>query len=132
MEYLSQLIDLRREWEEIKISGKEYAKVINEDKERRNKKREEILGYREKIIKSRLTAEDKERNLKEIGENLEYLEPNPNSCPQNYLKGLIGNELLAGCAIGVVLTILGMKGAERFKNYLTETLSEDISKKLGN
>jgi|GEM_PF-5526522 len=128
MDYLLQLIELKKEWEKIKISGNEYAKVINENYEKRNKKIEEILKYRDKVINSELMSEDKERYLKEIRENLEYLDSKSNS--QNFLNILNCNDFLAGLFVGGILILLLTKGMEWIKNYMVERISENVSKKL--
>jgi hypothetical protein len=124
MDYLLQLIELKKEWEKIKISGKEYAKVINDDYEKKNKKIEEILKYRDKVINSELTSEDKERYLKEISENLEYL--NSKSNFQNYLNLLNNNGFLPGLIVGGILVLLLSKGIEWMENYIVENVSRKI------
>jgi hypothetical protein len=124
MDYLLQLIELKKEWEKIKISGKEYAKVINDDYEKKNKKIEEILKYRDKVINSELTSEDKERYLKEISENLEYL--NSKSNFQNYLNLLNNNGFLPGLIVGGILVLLLSNGIEWMENYIVENVSRKI------
>lgn len=117
MSYLEQIISLENEWEDIKLSGEEYARVMNENPERKQKKKKEILSYREKIVNSGLASEEKERRLKEIRENFGYLNSNGQD-----------NEFFKGILFGVLFTVLGIYGIDRLKNYLKEELSENILK----
>jgi len=119
MSYLEEIISLENEWEDIRVSGEEYARIINENPERKEKKKKEILTYREKIVNSTLANEEKERRLKEIRENFSYL--NSNDQDGEFFKGIL---------LGVMFTILGMYGIDRLKNYLKEELSESILKGL--
>jgi len=122
MEYLTELIALENEWKDIKISGEEYAKTINENPEMRERKKNEILAYQNKLLSSNLITEEKERRLKEIRENLGYLENNSN----NPVKKSDDSQLLLGVLLGGLVTVFGMYFIDQLKNYLTKNLSEGI------
>lgn len=121
MEYLTELITLEDEWKNIRISGEEYARAINENPEMRERKKNEILAYRSKLLNSNLINEEKERRLKEIRKSLSYLEGNSNNP-----KKSSDNQLFLGIFLGGLITIFGMHFIDQLKNYLTENLSEGI------
>src|SRR3990170_6381977 len=97
MEYLAELINLENEWRGIKISGGEYAKAIIVTPESKERKRSEIISFRDRLMKSNLIGEEKERRLREIRENLSYLEE---STSESALKRSDDSQLLTGILIG--------------------------------
>jgi len=123
MEYLTELINLENEWKKIRISGEEYARTVNENLEVKDRKKNEIITYRNKLMSSNLINEDKERRLKEIKESLNYLEEKN---PTNGLQKSNDNQLLTGILLGGLITILGMYFIDQMKNYLKEGLSEGV------
>ena len=129
MEYLTELLNLENEWKNIRISGEEYASALNTNHELRNRKKEEILAYRGRIMNSNLIGEEKESKLKEIKDNLNYLdEKNPIHVSANGpdSKESQDNQLLTGFLIGGLIAIFGMYVVDKVKNYLTEGLSDSI------
>lgn len=123
MEYLTELINLENEWNGIKISGEEHAKAVNESSESKERKRNEIVAYRSKLLSSNLIIEGKERRLKEIAENLNYLDQK--NSPKDLQKP-DDNQLLTGILLGGLIAVLGMYFMDQVKNYLKDSLSEGV------
>lgn len=127
MQYLNELVSLENEWQDIKISGEEYTKATKENPEMRENKRKQISIYREKLLNSNLSGEEKERKLKEMRESLEYLEERN---PVAVAQVSDDRQLLTGILLGGLITIFGMYLMDEFKTYLKENLSESIMKGL--
>ena len=123
MEYLTELINLENEWKKIRMSGEEYAKAINGDFDAKNRKKSEIVAYRSRLMSSNLINEEKERMLREVKENLNYLEEKN---PVSNLQKSNDNQLLTGIILGGLITILGMYFIDQMKNHLKEGISESV------
>jgi hypothetical protein len=123
MGYLEELIDLDREWRELKISGEEYAKALKDVPAEMERKRNDLLSYRKKMMDSNLTCEEKEKRLKEIRDNLGYLEDRTNLSHEQ--DG--DSKMLTGILIGGLIAFIGMYLLDRMGNYLKESLSEGVS-----
>lgn len=111
-----EVIDLINEWNDIKIYGEEHAKVINENHETIKRKREEILAYRDRVINSKLSSEEKEKRLKEIRENLNYLATgNPNN-ESDSLEVIVG-----------IVSSIGTTLVMRFIEYMLKNYKQKVS-----
>ena len=103
------------------ISGEEYARAITP--EMMGNKKKQLLTYRDRLLGSSIAAEEKERRLKDIRENLSYLEERN---PRSNTQASGDRQLLKGVLLGGLLTIFGMYFIDQFKNQLKESLSEGI------
>ena len=106
---------LKDEWERTKVCGEEHASYLRENPEKMTEKIKQLNDYREKLIASTLSLEDKEDRLKDTQKSLNYLKP-------NYDNLLIGI-LIGGVAIGGVICIWNW-----VKDYAIEKVVDKLRK----
>jgi len=123
MQYLDELVALENEWQDIKISGDEYVRAINENPDLRENKKRQLLSYRDQILSSGIADSEKERKLKDIKDNLGYLEE---KTPKNTTQASGDRQLLTGILLGGLITVLGMYFMDSFKDSLKKSLSEGV------
>lgn len=111
---------LDEEWERIKICGQEHAYVLMENGDTEEKIKT-ILKYREKVLNSQLRERDKEARLKEIRENLSYLNGNKERDAISYVLAI---------GVGLLISFLTHLLDFDFKKYVKERVEDKEIKNL--
>jgi hypothetical protein len=130
MIYQDELIRLDTEWRTLMVSGREYSGALGDDGVGR--KRGEISAYKEKVMRSCICPEDKERILRDIAENSRYLIAAGDSKPLERGDQIMGidSKMMQGILIGGLGGFFGMYALDRIGEHLAMGAKEGVMEGL--
>jgi hypothetical protein len=121
MVYQEDLVKLDEEWRRVMIAGDESANALIQIPGEIERRKNQLLSYGRKLADSVIGCSEKEARMKQLNENLRYLENKKTAAAAES-----GNQLLEGMIIGGLATFIGMYLMDRMGEYMKDEMSKGM------